>query len=61
MYSKNTVKQVGKFSILEPLVGKDQKFKSFVANNITETVGNDNLLKAYENVSKNCFKRSSTS
>ena len=44
--------------ILEKLVTKDKKFKLFVANNITATVGSDELFKIHENATKHCPKNS---
>ena len=46
------------FPILEKLVAKDNKFKLFIANNITATVGSDELLKIHKNATKHCPKRS---
>lgn len=46
------------FPILEKLIIKDKNFKLFIANNITATVGSDELLKAHENATKHCPKRS---
>lgn len=47
-------------SVLEKLVAKDKKFKLFITNNITSTVGSDELLKIHENATKHCPKRSLT-
>lgn len=51
-------KEWDKFPILAKLVKRDKNFKLFIVNNITATVGSDELLQIHENSTKHCPKKS---